>query len=285
MAGVWQTLSATITARAWQYLAAIAILPCAAIGTAHPGDNGVFNGGGRPQKTGVAFLNVSASDGSVFMANGAKLAPFSGLERPGLRLLYMVGTKMQEKDPLVAGRFHRFTGGRVLAGYEWHWKGLAISAYAGASVSMHTPWERAVTRHEGRLGTAALLEFWQSWRGHTLWPDGFTSGTLLADAAEGSLYLRLRQGIATGWRKPRSGRKSPSPPGAGDRWAGWWAATPGSPRGWGCMGAGSASAGSGSTPRQATRSGADSTARPMSKSLRFTPIRAWICAKWRPAGR
>ncbi len=168
-------------------------------------DGGFFGPPEPRKKFGVAFVNVSASDWEFYVTSGAKLAPFSGLDKPGFRLLYSLGSKLREQDPLVIGRFNRFAGGRVLAGYEWHWGSLALSAYAGASLSMHTPWERAVTRYEGRLGAVGLIEFWQSWNNHPTLPNGFTSGTLVLDAAEGSAFIRLRQGFATGWRNTAIG--------------------------------------------------------------------------------
>jgi ABC-type multidrug transport system fused ATPase/permease subunit len=56
-----------------------------------------------------------------------------------------------------------------------------------------------------RLGAAAMIEFWQSWNNHPTLPDGFTSGTLLVDAAEASGFLRLRHGFSTGWRNTALG--------------------------------------------------------------------------------
>lgn len=163
-------------------------------------EGGFFGPPPKPKRIGVTFVNVAASDREFFLSSGSKVAPFSGLDASGFRLLYTLGSKFRERDPLILGRFYRFTGGRVFAGYEWHWGSLAVSAYAGPSLSFHTPFERAVTRFDARLGAAGLLEFWQSWNSHAIVPDGFTSGTLLLDAAESSAFLRLRQGFATGWR-------------------------------------------------------------------------------------
>ncbi len=174
-------------------------------GVARAQDGGFFAPPETPKKVGVAFVNVSASDWEFYLTSGAKLAPFSGLDKPGFRLLYSLGTKIREQDPLVIGRFNRFAGGRVLAGYEWHWGPLSVSAFAGASLSLHSPWERAVTRYKGRLGAAGLIEFWQNWNNHPTVPNGFTSGTLVLDAAEGSAFIRLRHGFATGWRNTAIG--------------------------------------------------------------------------------
>lgn len=166
----------------------------------HSEEGGFFGPPPKPKRIGVTFVNVTAADWEFYVSSGAKLAPFSGLDAPGFRLLYALGSKLRERDPLILGRFNRFAGGRVLAGYEWHWGSLAVSAYAGPSLSYNAPFERAVTRYDARFGAAGLLEFWQSWNGHAIVPDGFTSGTLVLDAAEGSAFLRLRHGFATGWR-------------------------------------------------------------------------------------
>lgn len=154
----------------------------------------------KPRQHAVAFASVSASDWEFYLSTGAKLAPFSGLDRSGFRLLYSFGTKIREQDPLVIGRFNRFAGGRVLVGHEWQWDSLSVSGYVGPSLSVHAPWERAVTRREAKIGVAGLLELWKSWHNHPAIPDGFTSGTLVMDSAESSAFLRLRHGFATGWQ-------------------------------------------------------------------------------------
>ena len=188
--------------RAWVRVAGLLVLlakagmPTVALAQ----DAGFFGPPETPKKLGVAFVNVTASDWEFYVSSGAKLAPFSGLNQPGFRLLYSLGTKLREQDPLVLGRFNRFAGGRVLMGYEWHWGSLAVTTLVGPSLSLHSPWERAVTRYEGRLGAAGLIEFWQSWNNHSTLPNGFTSGTLVLDAAEASAFLRLRHGFATGWQ-------------------------------------------------------------------------------------
>ncbi|MCA3641457.1 MAG: cellulose biosynthesis protein BcsS [Methylobacterium sp.] len=169
------------------------------------GELGFFDAPPKAKRLGVAFISTSASDWAFYLTSGAKLAPFSGLDKPGFRLLYSLGTKFRERDPLVIGRFNRFAGGRIFLGHEWQIGALSISAYAGPSLSLHSPRERAVTRYEGRLGAAAMIEFWQSWNNHPTLRDGFTSGTLLVDAAEASGFLRLRHGFSTGWRNTAIG--------------------------------------------------------------------------------
>lgn len=163
-------------------------------------EGGFFTPAPARKSLGVAFAGVSASDWQFYVTSGAKLAPFGRLDEPGFRLLYSFGTKFRERDPLVIGRFNHFAGGRIFAGHEWQFGSLALSAYAGPSLVMLSPTERWLTRYEARLGAAALVEFWQSWDGQSALPAGFTSGTLVADAAEGSGFLRLRHGVATGWR-------------------------------------------------------------------------------------
>jgi hypothetical protein len=152
----------------------------------------------RDRNIGVAFNSLSATQWGATFTTGAKVAFFARRDQTGPRLLFFSTEKLRERDPLIAGRFNQFGGTRVLGGYEWHREGLVVSAYGGASLIMHSPWEVAVTRYHARIGVAGGLEFWKSWQAGSVLPVGFSSGTLMFDAAERSLFARMRYGIATG---------------------------------------------------------------------------------------
>jgi hypothetical protein len=152
----------------------------------------------RDRNIGVAFNGLSATQWGATFSTGAKIAFFSRREQTGPRLLFFSTEKLRERDSLIVGRFNQFGGTRVLGGYEWHREGFVFSAYGGASLIMHSPWEVAVTRHHARIGVAGGLEFWKNWQAVSGLPDGFSSGTLMLDAAERSLFVRMRHGIATG---------------------------------------------------------------------------------------
>ncbi|MGL5446114.1 MAG: hypothetical protein ACRDBL_02255 [Rhabdaerophilum sp.] len=152
----------------------------------------------RDRYVGVAFNSLSATQWGASFSTGAKIAFFSRRDETGPRLVFFSTEKLRERDPLIIGRFNQYAGTRVFGGYEWHREGLTLSAYGGASLAMHSPWERAVTRYHARIGVAGLFEFWKSWQAGSVVPEGFTSGTLMLDAAEGSAFFRLRYGFATG---------------------------------------------------------------------------------------
>lgn len=153
----------------------------------------------RDRNIGVAFNSLSATQWGATFTTGAKIAFFSRRDQSGPRLMFFSTEKLRERDPLIVGRFNQFAGTRILGGYEWHREGFVISAYGGASLVMHSPWESAVTRYHARIGAAGGLEFWKNWQAGTGALEGFSSGTLMFDAAERSGYLRLRHGIATGF--------------------------------------------------------------------------------------
>lgn len=153
----------------------------------------------RDRNIGVAFNTLSATQWGASFTTGAKIAFLARRDQTGPRLLFFSTEKLRERDPLIAGRFNQFAGTRVLGGYEWHREGLVVSAYGGGSLIVHSPWERAVTRYHARIGVAGGLEFWKSWQAGSALPEGFSSGTLMIDAAERSVFLRLRHGIATGF--------------------------------------------------------------------------------------
>jgi hypothetical protein len=153
----------------------------------------------RDRNIGVVFNNLSATQWGATVSSGAKVAFFSRRDQSGPRLLFFSTEKLRERDPLIVGRFNQFGGTRVLGGYEWHGDGLVLSAYGGASLIMHSPWERAVTRYHARIGVAGGLEFWKNWQAGASLLEGFSGGTLMLDAAERSVFLRLRHGIATGF--------------------------------------------------------------------------------------
>lgn len=153
----------------------------------------------RDRNIGVAFNSLSATQWGATFTTGAKVAFFARRDQSGPRLMFFSTEKLRERDPLVVGRFNQFAGTRVLGGYEWHREGFVFSAYGGASLVMHSPWERAVTRYHARIGVAGGLEFWKNWQAGAAMPEGFSSGTWMFDAAERSLFLRLRHGIATGF--------------------------------------------------------------------------------------
>lgn len=154
----------------------------------------------RDRHQGVVFTGISASSWELHVSSGVKGALFSKREEPGWRLLFTTGQKFRERDPLVVGRFNRFDAARLLVGHEWQRDGLAITAMAGASLSILSPWEQAFTGYQARLGVTGLLEFWKNWTPDGPMPAGFSSLTLIADAGESSAYLRLRHGFSTGFR-------------------------------------------------------------------------------------
>jgi hypothetical protein len=153
----------------------------------------------RDRNVGVAFNSLSATQWGTNFTTGAKVALFSKRDQTGPRLVFFSTEKLRESDPLIVGRFNQYAGTRVLGGYEWNLDGLVVSAYGGASLVMHSPWERAVTRYDARLGVAGMLEFWKNWQPGRAIPEGFTAGTLMLDAAERSAYFKVRHGFSTGF--------------------------------------------------------------------------------------
>lgn len=153
----------------------------------------------RDRNIGVAFNSLSATQWGASFSTGAKIAFSSRRDQTGPRLVFFSTEKLRERDPLVVGRFNQYAGTRVFGGYEWHRDGLVLSAYGGASLAMLSPWERAVTRYHARIGAAGMFEIWKNWQAGGGMPEGFTSGTLMLDAAERSAFLRLRHGFATGF--------------------------------------------------------------------------------------
>jgi hypothetical protein len=153
----------------------------------------------RDRNIGVTFNSLSATQWGATFTTGAKIALLSKRDQTGPRLLFFSHEKLRERDPLVSGSFNQYGGTRVFAGYEWLLDRLVVSAYGGASLAMHSPWERAVTRYDGRIGVAGMFEFWKDWPARGIAPASFTSGTVMLDAAERSAYIRLRHGFATGF--------------------------------------------------------------------------------------
>lgn len=151
----------------------------------------------RDRDIGVTFNSLSVTQWGATFTTGAKVALRSRRDQSGPRLLFFSTEKLRETDPLIMGRFNQFGGTRIFGGYEWHRDGLVISAYGGASLVIHSPWERAVTRYDGRIGVAGLFEFWKNWPATVGMPDSFSSGTVMLDAAERSAYIRLRHGFST----------------------------------------------------------------------------------------
>jgi hypothetical protein len=72
-----------------------------------------------------------------------------------------------------------------------------VSLYAGAGLVM--PDVNLTVPARRRIGPVILAEFWRNWNGESLGSRGHTSGTLLADAAQQSLFLRLRHGFGLPW--------------------------------------------------------------------------------------
>jgi hypothetical protein len=146
-------------------------------------------------QAGVAFFNASFARTDVTLNAGVKFAMFGPRHEPGFRALISAGTKFRERDPLMAERFNRFTGGKVLVGYEWHHAGWAATVLAGASLIMSTPADQSLTRREHQFGGAVLVDLWRSWQPDDGIPAGFTALTLVGDQAEESVFARIRHGF------------------------------------------------------------------------------------------
>ena len=153
----------------------------------------------RDTEKGVAFATLGASQWSLHLGSGSKFAPFGSRDAPGFRMMVTSGTKFRERDPLVIGRFNRAEGGRILGGYEARFGSLTVSAFAGVSLSVASPYEQVLSRRASRLGGAILLETWQSWQSGQWLSSGFTAATLLVDSAEESAFIRLRHGFDLGF--------------------------------------------------------------------------------------
>ncbi|CAN1553375.1 Cellulose biosynthesis protein BcsS [Rhabdaerophilaceae bacterium] len=151
------------------------------------------------KQKGVFFANLSASQWNLHLGTGTKFAPLGTRDEAGWRLMLTSGTKFRERDPLIAGRFNRSEGGRVLAGYEGRIGNMTVSAFAGASLSVASPFEQGLTNRASRFGAVGLLEVWQNWPSRQQIPSGFTAATVLVDSAEGSAFFRVRHGVDLGF--------------------------------------------------------------------------------------
>jgi hypothetical protein len=150
-----------------------------------------------PVKT-VAFAGFETTGRTHYASAGFKRALNGHLDRPGYRVLVMLGAKLHEVDPALGTSRHRLQAARLLAGHEWHWSGLAVSIMAGGSFIPHPPEAQAQTRRAGTAGVVAMIELWQHWSGTagaSVAPR-YTALTALVDQAEGSGFIRLRQGFA-----------------------------------------------------------------------------------------
>ena len=154
----------------------------------------------RPPRV-LSFTAHDSEPGRIIVGSGLKLAPLGPLDKPGPRLLLMAGYSLREQDPRLGRRVSRPLGARALFGHEWHRGQTSLSLYAGASLVTNDQPVIAATRKRMRTGPAVLGEIWHTWRpGEWSGAGGFSAMTLMGDAANRSLYLRLRHGFDIGWR-------------------------------------------------------------------------------------
>jgi hypothetical protein len=151
-------------------------------------------------KRAVYFTALDLQRDKATAVTGFKVALGRHLDKPGFRMLAMAKYALNERDPVLLARRNRALGGRVLVGHEWHTGSGAVSLYAGYALIANDSATWIATGSQFRQGGAALAELWQNWSRTGPMPAGHSLVTVLADQAQKSLYLRVRQGIDLPWK-------------------------------------------------------------------------------------
>jgi|GEM_PF-3148440 len=143
----------------------------------------------------VYFIAYDASAHDRYLSFGSKHAVRGDFSAPGWRFISTLGIKIAAYDPPVAGRVSSVDLMRMMPGYEARWGGLTVAGYAGLGYARSQARGILATGHYGRLGAAALGEFWYSWGQNAPLMARFTSGYVVADSANRSVSTGLRHGV------------------------------------------------------------------------------------------
>lgn len=149
----------------------------------------------RPDR-GVLFTSLEATGKSRYFTIGTKHAPGGHFGRPGWRTMATIGVKLADYDPTLDIRLHRPHAVKALAGYEWRFDRLSLTAMVGGSFVISPIGAIRQTQRYGRFGPAALVEAWWSWDHTAPLRSRFTSLTMIADGAEQSFFAGARHGFA-----------------------------------------------------------------------------------------
>jgi hypothetical protein len=158
----------------------------------------------------VFFASFDQAERAAGFSYGVKRGLGGHLDQSGFRFLSLMSLKLADRDPITGASVHRISASKTMIGYEAQRGALSSAVYLGWSVALHP---RAVINGQSFVpvdhAPVGLIDFWYAWSGYSWsgysWPEAatgfaaasrFSSLTLMADAANQSIYLKARHGFA-----------------------------------------------------------------------------------------